>query len=251
MKRIETGPRVSEAQRLSAQKITVKFQGLAAISDVSLSVERKEILGLIGPNGAGKTTLVNVLTGFQLPTTGSICLADEDITGTPAEDMRKRGIARTFQAGRLFKEMTLLENVEVAGVGLGLSRKQAEAQAMELLAWVGLEGQEETMAGALAYTDERRVSIARAMVQSPAFILLDEPAAGMSDSESDGLSKLIKEIPQLFNCGVVLIEHNMDVIMSVSDRIHVLSNGMTIAQGTPAEIRSNKEVLTAYLGEEA
>lgn len=251
MKRIETGPQVSEAHRLSAQKITVKFQGLAAISDVSLSVARDEILGLIGPNGAGKTTLVNVLTGFQLPTAGAICLADKDITGTTAENMRKRGIARTFQAGRLFKEMTLLENVEVAGVGLGLTRKQAETQAMELLAWVGLKDQEETMAGALAYTDERRVSIARAMVQSPAFILLDEPAAGMSDSESDALSKLIKEIPTLFKCGVVLIEHNMDVIMSVSDRIHVMSNGLTIAQGTPAEIRSNKEVLTAYLGEEA
>lgn len=238
----------SRGDELSAEALEVNFDGLAAISGVSLTVRRGEIFGLIGPNGAGKTTLVNCLTGFQRLTSGRILLDRTDVTGWRPERLRKAGVARSFQAGRLFRDMTMLDNVEVAAVGLGLGRRQAAAAAMEMLAWIGLADKAETIAGSLAYTDERRVGIARALMLSPAFLLLDEPAAGMSDSECDELMRLIGEIPRCFDCGVLLIEHNMRVIMGISERIHVLDGGRSIAEGTPREIRSNEAVISAYLG---
>jgi branched-chain amino acid transport system ATP-binding protein len=225
----------------------VRFGGLAAISGVSLSVRRGEIFGLIGPNGAGKTTLVNCLTGFQKPTAGRIRLDRTDVSGWRPERLRKAGIARSFQAGRLFRDMTVLDNVEVAAVGMGLGRRQAAAAAMKMLVWVGLADKAESIAGSLAYTDERRVGVARALMLSPAFVLLDEPAAGMSDSECDELMRLIAGIPRSFDCGVLLIEHNMRVIMGISERIHVLDGGRSIAEGTPREIRGNDAVIAAYL----
>lgn len=233
---------------LSADAVEVRFGGLAAMSGVSLSVRRGEVFGLIGPNGAGKTTLVNCLTGFQRPTAGCIRLDRTDVTGWRPERLRKAGVARSFQAGRLFRDMTVLDNVEVTAVGMGLGRRQAAAVAMEMLVWIGLADKAETIAGSLAYTDERRVGLARALVLSPAFVLLDEPAAGMSDSECDELMRLIGEIPRSFKCGVLLIEHNMRVIMGISERIHVLDGGRSIAEGTPREIRGNKAVIAAYLG---
>ncbi|WP_321954204.1 ABC transporter ATP-binding protein [Paraburkholderia bannensis] len=226
----------------------MRFQGLSAISDVSIEVQRHEVVGLIGPNGAGKTTLVNVLTGFQRPTEGTVELGDHRFDGHAPSEFRRKGVARTFQAGRLFRDLSVFENVEVAGLGVGLSRKESEAEARRLLKWVGLDDRAQLQAGALAYTDERRLSIARAMVGSPTYVLLDEPAAGMSDAESEDLSHLILDIPASYDCGVLLIEHNMDVVMKVSHRIHVLSNGATIAEGTPAEIREHQAVLDAYLG---
>jgi branched-chain amino acid transport system ATP-binding protein len=236
------------ANQLSADALEVRFGGLAAISDVTLSVRRGEIFGLIGPNGAGKTTLVNCLTGFQRPTLGRIRLDGADVTGWRPERLRKAGVARSFQAGRLFRDMTVLDNVEVTAVGLGLSRGQAAAAAMEMLVWIGLADKADAIAGSLAYTDERRVGIARALMLSPAFVLLDEPAAGMSDSECDELMRLIAEIPRSFDCGVLLIEHNMRVIMGISERIRVLDGGRSIAEGTPREIRGNEAVIAAYLG---
>jgi branched-chain amino acid transport system ATP-binding protein len=240
----------AQAAELTAEGIVVQFQGLLAISDVSLKVERHEVFGLIGPNGAGKTTLVNCLTGFQRPTSGRVALAGEDTTGWTPDRFRKRGIARTFQAGRLFRDMTVAENVEVTALGLGMSRRAAHQHAMAMLAWVGLADRADAVAGTLPYTDERRVGIARAMVLSPAFVLLDEPAAGMSDAECDDLMHTIAAIPKEFTCGVLLIEHNMGVIMGVCDRIHVLDGGRTIAQGLPAEIRGDAAVISAYLGME-
>jgi len=239
----------SQAGSLSASGVCVRFLGLSALTDVSLRLERKEILGLIGPNGAGKTTLVNCLTGFQRPTEGKVSLDGVDTTGWSPARFRKSGIARTFQAGRLFKEMTVIENVEAAAVALGLRRTQAVSHAMAVLDWMGVAGRAQTRAGALPYTDERRVGIARALVLSPAFVLLDEPAAGMSDAECDELMEAVRQIPKTFVCGVLLIEHNMRVIMGVCDRLHVLDGGKTIAEGSPAAIQRDAAVIAAYLGE--
>ncbi|MBN9509455.1 MAG: ABC transporter ATP-binding protein [Alphaproteobacteria bacterium] len=239
-----------QAAELTAEGIVVRFQGLTAISDVSLECKRHQVFGLIGPNGAGKTTLVNCLTGFQRPTSGRVRLGGEDTTGWTPDRFRKNGVARTFQAGRLFRDMTVAENVEVTALGLGMSRRAAHRHAMAMLAWVGLGDRADTIAGTLPYTDERRVGIARAMVLSPAFVLLDEPAAGMSDAECDDLMHIIAAIPKEFTCGVLLIEHNMSVIMGVCDRIHVLDGGRTIAEGLPAEIRADAVVISAYLGME-
>ena len=240
---------ITDAANLAAENLSVRFQGLAAISDVSLRLQRHEVLGLIGPNGAGKTTLINCLTGFQRPTEGRIVLGGSDTAGWPAARFRRHGVARTFQAGRLFKDMTVLENVEVtaAGLGLGLSRAKAHARAM--LDWIGLSDKAGLRAEGLAYTDQRRLGIARALVLSPAFVLLDEPAAGMSDAECEDLMDLVAAIPGAFTCGVLLIEHNMRVVMGISQRIHVLDGGRTIAEGVPAEIQRHESVLAAYLGE--
>jgi branched-chain amino acid transport system ATP-binding protein len=249
----EFPPGIEQAQaaELAADGIVVRFQGLTAISEVTLTVQRHEVFGLIGPNGAGKTTLVNCLTGFQRPTSGRVLLGDTDTTGWKPDRFRKQGVARTFQSGRLFREMTVAENVEVTAVGLGLSRGRAHRYATTMLDWIGLADKADIVAGALPYTDERRVGIARALVLSPAFILLDEPAAGMSDAECEDLMACIAAIPKQFTCGVLLIEHNMSVVMGVCDRIHVLDGGRTIAQGTPGEIQKNQQVIAAYLGNEA
>ena len=241
----------TSAAELTAVRLAVRFQGLAAISDVSLTVQRDEILGLIGPNGAGKTTLVNCLSGFQAPTEGHVLLGREATAGWTPVQFREGGVARTFQAGRLFKGMSVLENVEVTGVGLGLGRREAVSHARELLDWVGLTEKAGFLAGALPYTDQRRLSIARAMVLSPAFVLLDEPAAGMSDAECEDLMVLVSAIPSTFACGVLLIEHNMRVVMGISHRIHVLDGGRTLAVGTPIEIQRDEAVMAAYLGLEA
>lgn len=242
---------LTNAAVLAVQKLSVRFNGLAAISDVSLVLARQEVFGLIGPNGAGKTTLVNCLTGFQAPTEGRILLGEADTTGWPAARFRSHGVARTFQAGRLFKDMSVAENVEVTATGLGLSLRSARLHAMALLDWIGLADKAGLKAGALAYTDQRRLGIARSLVLSPAFILLDEPAAGMSDDECEELMALVSSIPATFSSGVLLIEHNMRVVMGISDRIHVLDGGKTLAEGTPADIQKHEAVMAAYLGMEA
>ena len=239
------------AQGLIAQDLTVRFQGLAAISNVSVSVHSGEILGLIGPNGAGKTTLVNCLTGFQKPTEGKILFDGHDMAGVPADSFRRRGVARTFQAGRLFREMSVLENVEAAGVAQGLSRRVAQSEGRALLDWIGLGDKATWVAASLAYTDQRRLGIARALIHSVRYVLLDEPAAGMSDAEAEVLMELITAVPKEFGCGVLLIEHNMHMVMNICQRIHVLDGGKTLAEGTPDEIRRHEAVIGAYLGMEA
>lgn len=236
--------------RLGVDQLTVRFQGLAAISNVTLAIERHQVVGLIGPNGAGKTTLVNCLTGFQKPTEGRVIFGDYDTADWGPTDFRRHGIARTFQAGRLFNDMTVLENAEVTGVALGLSRDKARTLAMELIGWLGLGDKRHLPASVLAYTDQRRLGIARSLMLRPAFILLDEPAAGMSDAECDELAKIITDIPKEFLCGVLLIEHNMHLVMGICDRIHVLDGGQSVAEGTPAEIQKHEAVLAAYLGME-
>jgi branched-chain amino acid transport system ATP-binding protein len=236
--------------QLETEAITVSFGGLRAISEVSLSLGKGEILGLIGPNGAGKTTLVNCLSGFQKPTEGSILLGGRDTSRWDAQAFRKRGVARTFQGGRLFKDMTVLENVEVTGVSLGLSRRAAAAQAHGVLASMGIDHLAGRLAGTLPYTDERRVAIARALVMKPDFLLLDEPAAGMSDHECENLMHVVRSVPHDHGCGVLLIEHNMSVVMGLCARVHVMAGGRTLAEGSPEEVRNDKSVIDAYLGSE-
>jgi len=238
-------------QSLSAAGVSVSFEGLKALSNVTLDVPREKVTGLIGPNGAGKTTLVNVLTGFQKPTMGSIALDGEDIAGVPPHKVRQKGIARTFQSGRLFSDLSVLDNLEVTGVGLGLSRGVAAKKADEMLEWIGIAHLAERMAGGLPYTDERRVAIGRALMLEPSYLLLDEPAAGMSAEEASDLTKLIRRIIAEMKCGVLLIEHNIGLVLNICDHIHVLDSGEIIEVGPPSAIKASEKVRHAYMGTQA
>lgn len=241
----------SRKEKLEAKDIHVVFGGVRALSGVNLSLHAGDILGLIGPNGAGKTTMVNVLTGFQKPSPGTVIVDGEDISDLPARKMAQFGIGRSFQAARLFRGLTVSENLVVAGLGIGLSRRSAIEQAEEILDWIGYRHDPQNRCDSLPYSDERRISIARALALQPSFILLDEPASGMNDKECEQLMETIVSIPRRFGCGVMLIEHNMQVIMGVCRRIHVLDGGKSLAEGTPDEIRKDPNVLRAYLGNKA
>jgi branched-chain amino acid transport system ATP-binding protein len=234
---------------LEACGITVRFEGLTALEGVNLELRRGEVLGLIGPNGAGKTTLVNVLTSFQPAVAGAVLLRGQSINGQPPHLVSRRGVARTFQAGRLFKNMSVFENVEVAAVNMGIRREEARVRTREILRWMGLLDKTQMTAGALTYADERRVGIARSLAMRPSFLLLDEPVAGMSDGECDEFMDVVRQIPKWCGAGVLLIEHNMRVVMGVCERVQVLDSGKTIAVGTPDEIRENQGVISAYLSD--
>ena len=236
---------------LSASRVSVSFDGLKALSNVSLDVPREKVTGLIGPNGAGKTTLVNVLTGFQAPTAGEVTMDGENIGNVAPHRIRQKGIARTFQSGRLFQDLSVLDNLEVTGVGLGLSRKLAAVKADAMLDWIGIAHLAERAAGGLPYTDERRVAIGRALRLEPKYLLLDEPAAGMSAEEAVDLTKLIRRIVTEVKCGVLLIEHNIGLVLNICDHIHVLDSGETIEVGSPAAIKASEKVRHAYMGTQA
>jgi branched-chain amino acid transport system ATP-binding protein len=238
-------------QSLSAAGVSVSFEGLKALSNVTLDVPRERVTGLIGPNGAGKTTLVNVLMGFQKPTSGSVALDGESIVGVPAHRVRQKGIARTFQSGRLFADLSVLDNLEVTGVGLGLPRRDAARKADEMLEWIGIGHLAERLAGGLPYTDERRVAIGRALMLAPRYLLLDEPAAGMSAEEAGELATLIRRIIVEVKCGVLLIEHNIGLVLNICDHIHVLDSGEIIEVGPPAVIKASEKVRHAYMGTQA
>lgn len=236
---------------LAADKVSVSFAGLKALSDVTLDVPTARITGLIGANGAGKTTLVNVMTGFQAPSSGRVLLDGDDVGGSKPHDLRRLGVARTFQSGRLFGDLSVLDNLEVTGVGLGLSRREAGALAAEMLDWIGIAHLAERQAGALPYTDERRVAIGRALMHKPRYLLLDEPAAGMSADEADGLASLVRRIAAEVGCGVLLIEHNIGLVLKICEQIHVLDSGEIIESGSPALIRDSEKVRHAYMGTQA
>jgi branched-chain amino acid transport system ATP-binding protein len=240
--------RTDAAETLEARQIVVAFGGLRAIDDVSVTLAPGEVFGLIGPNGAGKTTLVNVLTGFQKPSSGKVLLGGVDLTGQSADQVARQGLARTFQAVRLFRDLLVIENLEAAAVGSGLGRREARQRAMRVLEWIRFDHKAQMRADSLPYGEERRVGIARALATAPKYVLLDEPAAGLSDAECDDLMDLISRIPAQFGCGVLLIEHNMRVVMGACGRVQVIDGGKTIAEGTPEEIQRHDDVIRAYLG---
>jgi branched-chain amino acid transport system ATP-binding protein len=233
---------------LVAEGVSVRFGGLAAIDDVSFTLETGAMIGLIGPNGAGKTTLVNVLSGFQKPTAGEVRVDGRRLGGATPDVFGRGGVARTFQGVRLFKGLSVSENLEVSLVAKGLSRRHARERAKALLAEF-LPGDRGRMpASALTYGDERRVGIARALALEPRYLLLDEPAAGMATGEVEDLMNAIVRIRGVYGCGVLVVEHNMALIFSLCDRIHVLGSGRTLAIGLPNAIRGDRAVREAYLG---
>jgi branched-chain amino acid transport system ATP-binding protein len=244
----ERGPALTA---LHARAVTVRFGGLTAVSDVTLRVEKGEVLGLIGPNGAGKTTLVNVLSGFQRPAAGAIAVGETDCTRLARHDFPANGIVRTFQAVRLFKGLTVSENVEVGYVAAGLGRYAARRRARDILGELGLLAKADRLASGLSYGEERRVGLARALAVNPRFLLLDEPAAGLAPAEAKALGEVVSAVRAKYGCGVLIIEHNMAFVMGLCERIHVLDGGRTIAAGTPAEIRADQNVRRAYLGSTA
>ncbi|HTZ07052.1 MAG TPA: ATP-binding cassette domain-containing protein [Gaiellaceae bacterium] len=218
---------------------------------MSLELRRGEVLGLIGPNGAGKSTLVNVISGFDRPTEGSVELEGRDVTRWPAHRRGRHGLARTFQHTHAFRALSVRENVEVAALGVGAAPRRAAARADELLSILDLVDYADAPAAALAHGDERRLGVARALATEPRFVLMDEPAAGLPEAEVPAFASLVRSVRDDHGAGVLLIDHNMALIMDVCDRIHVLDQGATLAEGAPAEIRSNLDVAAAYLGESA
>lgn len=251
---------------LEVKNLTKNFGGLTAVGDVNIELGASELVGLIGPNGAGKTTLFNLLTGVYEPSEGTVSLDGKILNGMPTYKIAAAGLSRTFQNIRLFKDLSVLENVLIA-MGTrkkskliesflrlpGYYKQEAEMkkEALELLAIFDLDVKHDSLAKNLPYGEQRRLEIVRALATQPKILFLDEPAAGMNLQETAELTALIKQIQQQFNITILLIEHDMSLVMNVTERIYVLEYGRLIAHGTPDEIKHNKRVIEAYLGGEA
>jgi branched-chain amino acid transport system ATP-binding protein len=236
-------------ETLRASSVSRAFEGVQALRGVTLALERGEVVGLIGPNGAGKSTLVNVLSGFDRPDEGTVEMGGQDVTRWSPHRRGRRGLARTFQHSHSFRDLSVRENVEVSALGVGAGPREAARRTDALLQRLGLDRYAEAPAAALSHGDERRLGVARALATEPAFVLLDEPAAGLPEAEVPDFAALVRSIAADHAAGVLLIDHNMALIMETCDRIQVLDQGTVLAQGTPAEIRANLDVAAAYLGE--
>lgn len=256
---------------LATRNATMRFGGVTAVDDLNIAIEPHEIVAIIGPNGAGKTTAFNMITGVYMPTSGAISYdrngtADlRDITGHRPDQIARLGIARTFQNIRLFKGQTVMDNVLIAshlrlrsglfGAVVGWPRyfreeRDMRRRTMELLDLVGLADEAGEIATSLPYGKQRRLEIARALNTQPSLLLLDEPAAGMNPRETEDLTDFVRDIRKKLNLTILLIEHHMQIVMDISDRIYVLDYGKTIARGTPGEVQNNPDVIRAYLGVE-
>lgn len=248
---------------LELHHVTMRFGGVTAIDDLSMNIPSGRVVGLIGPNGAGKTTVFNVITGFYKPSSGAVSFLGQTLAGLPPQDICALGIARTFQNIRLFAQGSVLENVMVGChvkrrcrwwmaplflPGFLREEKQIRLKSMELLQRLGLAELAGENAASLPYGAQRRLEIARALATEPKFLLLDEPAAGMNPQESESLMRFIQEVRQEFDLTILMIEHDMKVVMGVCSHIWVLDYGRLIAEGGPDEIRSNDQVISAYLG---
>ena len=233
-----------------AENVHVHYEGVRAVDGVDLNLSEGQIIGLIGPNGAGKTTLLNAISGFASLTGGTVMIAGEDVTGSAPHRLLAYGLVRTFQEVATFPALTVYENVELGALGAGLSRRQARQRCAELLRVFRLGEWAESAASVLPHGQERRLGIARAVAARPRFVLLDEPAAGMDDAESIDLADTIVELRDEYGCGVLLVEHDMRVIFRICESIQVLNFGKTMALGSPDEIRTDRQVIAAYLGEE-
>jgi branched-chain amino acid transport system ATP-binding protein len=249
---------------LELDRLVMQFGGLTAVSNFSMELRPGELVGLIGPNGAGKTTVFNMIAGFLRPSSGRVIWLEEDVTDLPPQQISGRGIARTFQNIRLFKDMSVLENVMVsfhhkmrtpfwqAMLGLPGYRREDQRireEAMEFLQELGLAHLAAEKASSLPYGQQRRLEIARALATRPRLLLLDEPAAGMNPQETRELSELVQSLRSRYDLTIFLIEHDMRFVMGLCERIKVLDYGMTIAEGTPVAIQNHPEVIKAYLGE--
>jgi branched-chain amino acid transport system ATP-binding protein len=249
---------------LKAKGISIEFGGLKAVDNFSIEIKQGELVGLIGPNGAGKTTVFNMLTGVYIPTSGTIELRGQEVTKMDPHTRVKIGISRTFQNIRLFKRMSVLENVKLSsnvhmdyGIFAGIFKTKkyyeqedkATKEALEILEVLGLSEYVDEQAQNLPYGKQRKLEIARALASHPAILCLDEPAAGMNPIETEELMETIKIVREKFNTAILLIEHDMKLVMGICEWIKVISFGKEIATGTPEEIKNNKEVITAYLGE--
>jgi branched-chain amino acid transport system ATP-binding protein len=248
---------------LDIKKLTKRFGGLVAVADVEIAVQEGEIISIIGPNGAGKTTVFNLITGFYSPDQGSVRFNGQELSGLQPHEITRTGIARTFQNIRLFADMTVMENLIVArqcrakvnlvGATFRTSFVKKEEMSdqekiLQLLEFVNLQGSSNLKTSSLAYGEQRRLEIARALATDPKLLLLDEPTAGMNPRESENIMELVSQLRKLA-ITILLIEHNMNVVMEISERIAVLDHGVKIAEGKPKEIQANDAVIKAYLGD--